>query len=186
MSKVDLAKVPKQHRREKLVEYWPGKANCHLCGQLWPCDAIQLAEEVERLWEALEKIEPPQDTVRLLPARPMVVTLCGSTRFMDAFFEVGWELTLQGKIVLSVGVCKHAEDHGGEALGGDVCERLDELHWRKIDLSDEIMVLNIDGYIGKSTQAEIEYAERVGKRVLFLEEPARAALSEAPWEVSDG
>jgi hypothetical protein len=95
---------------------------------------------------------------------------------MDAFSEVGWKLTLQGKIVLSVGVCKHAEDHGGEALGGDVCERLDELHWRKIDLSDEIMVLNIGGYVGESTQAEIEYAERVGKRVLFLEESVSAAL----------
>ena len=131
----------------------------------------------DRLREALERTEPPQDTVRLLPARPTVVTLCGSTRFMDAFFEVGWQLTLQGKIVLSVGVCKHAEDHGGEALGGDVCERLDELHWRKIDLSDEVMVLNVGGYIGESTQAEIEYAERVGKRVLFLEDRARAALN---------
>ena len=115
---------------------------------------------------------PPSDTVRHLPSRPKVVTLCGSTRFMDAFFEQGWRLTLEGVIVLSVGVCKHAEHHGGEALGGDVCERLDELHWRKIDLSDEILVLNVGGYIGESTRAEIEYATRTGKPVRYLEEVA--------------
>ena len=88
---------------------------------------------------------------------------------MEAFFDEGWRLTLEGVIVLGVGVCKHAEDHGGEALGGNVCDRLDELHWRKIDLSDEIFVLNVGGYIGNSTRKEIEYAERTGKPVLYLE-----------------
>lgn len=101
--------------------------------------------------------------------RPEIVCLCGSTRFMEAFHAAGWELTLQGKIVLTVGVCKHAADHGGEALGQDVADKLDELHRRKIDLSDWVFVLNVEGYIGDSTADEIEYAENAYKPVYYLE-----------------
>lgn len=66
-------------------------------------------------------------------ATPIIVCLCGSTRFMDAFFEAGWRETLRGKIVLSVGVCKHTDaegGHGAEMLGPEVVEALDELHLR--------------------------------------------------------
>jgi hypothetical protein len=101
--------------------------------------------------------------------RPKVVCLCGSTRFMETFFSAGWAETLQGRIVISVGVCAHAEDHGGEALGEDVKEMLDELHKRKIDLADEILVLNVGGYIGKSTSGEIAYAHDHGIPVRYLE-----------------
>ena len=100
---------------------------------------------------------------------PEIVCLCGSTRFMEAFHAAGWELTLLGHIVLTVGVCKHAEDHGAEALGDDVAERLDELHKRKIDLADRIFVLNVGGYVGDSTRSEIDYATATGKRVTYLE-----------------
>jgi len=103
------------------------------------------------------------------PDFPEIVCLCGSTRFMDAFFEEGWRLTLEGKIVLSVGVCKHAEDHGGEALGQEVADALDELHKRKIDLCDRVHVLNVGGYIGKSTRGEIEYATKRGRAITYLE-----------------
>ena len=106
---------------------------------------------------------------------PSIVCLCGSTRFMDAFHAVGWVLTLDGYIVLTVGVCKHAEDHGGEALGEDVAAKLDELHLRKIDLADWVMVLNVGGYIGESTRREIEYAKAVGKRVQYFEPKAADA-----------
>lgn len=101
--------------------------------------------------------------------RPKVVCLCGSTRFMDAFFAAGWEETLQGRIVLSVGVCAHAEDHGGEALGEPVKEMLDELHKRKIDMADEVLVLNVGGYIGESTRGEIAYAQAHGIPIRYLE-----------------
>lgn len=104
--------------------------------------------------------------------RPRIVCLCGSTRFMSAFFDAGWQYTLDGYIVLSVGVCKHADDHGAEALGGDVAERLDELHKRKIDLADEVFVLNVGGYIGDSTRSEIDYALEHGKPVAYLEDAA--------------
>lgn len=102
-----------------------------------------------------------------------IVCLCGSTRFMDAFFEQGWLETLKGNIVLSVGVCKHMETpdggHVGEALGPDICAALDELHKRKIDLADEVLVLNVGGYIGDSTRSEIEYAIAHNKPVRYLE-----------------
>jgi len=100
---------------------------------------------------------------------PKIVCLCGSTRFVEAFFDEGWRLTLEGVIILSIGVCKHAKDHGGEALGQDVADRLDDLHLRKIDLADEVRILNVGGYIGPSTSRELQYAIDKGKRVTFLE-----------------
>ena len=100
---------------------------------------------------------------------PHIVCLCGSTRFMEAFFEAGWKFTLEGKIVLSVGVCKHAKHHGAEALGPGVAAKLDELHLRKIDLSDSVFVLNVGGYIGESTANEIAYAEQHNKPIGYLE-----------------
>ena len=102
--------------------------------------------------------------------RPDIICLCGSTRFMQTFHEIAWELTLQRYIVLSVGVCKHAEDHGGEALGQEVVDKLDELHLRKIDMADMVWVLNVDKYIGDSTRKEVEYAKLIGKPIYYLSE----------------
>ena len=104
------------------------------------------------------------------PVKPPVVCLCGSTRFMDTFNEVGWQKTLDGEIVLSVGVSKYLpESHGGEYLGEAVSQALDELHKRKIDLADYVYVLNVGGYIGESTRSEIDYAKALGKPVRYLE-----------------
>lgn len=110
--------------------------------------------------------------------RPHIVCLCGSTRFMDAFFAAGWEFTLRSYIVLSVGVCKHADKdgaHGAEALGPDVVERLDTLHLRKIDLADSVFILNVGGYIGESTRNEINYAESIGRPISYLESQEQPA-----------
>ncbi len=104
--------------------------------------------------------------------RPPIVCLCGSTRFLDTFFEMGWKYTLEGWIVLSIGVSNIADDqggHGAEAIGPDVADRLDELYLRKIDLADEIMILNVGGYIGESTLKELMYAQSIGKKIVFLE-----------------
>ena len=122
----------------------------------------QAEAEIEELREFLETRTVPLNT-------PSIICLCGSTRFMDAFFEAGWKFTLQGRIVLSVGVCKHAEHHGGEALGQNVADKLDELHLRKIDLADSVFVLNVGGYIGDSTRKEIEYAKSKDKFIEYLE-----------------
>ena len=108
------------------------------------------------------------------PERPTVVTLCGSTRFWREFQRVSLEETLAGRIVLSIGAASGTDDdHFGNLPRGEyeaVKARLDELHLRKIDLSDEILVLNCGGYVGESTRREIEYARAHGKPVRWLEE----------------
>ena len=97
-----------------------------------------------------------------------VITLCGSTRFRDAFMEAQKRLTLEGNIVISVGLFGHAGDD--EVWKPGTKEMLDDMHKRKIDMADEIYVINVGGYIGESTRSEIEYARRTGKAVRFLEE----------------
>ncbi len=96
-----------------------------------------------------------------------VITLCGSTRFRDAFMEAQKRLTLEGNIVLSVGLFGHAGDD--EVWNEGIKEMLDDMHKRKIDMADEIFVINVGGYIGSSTRSEIAYAEAVGKPVHYLE-----------------
>ena len=98
-----------------------------------------------------------------------VVTLCGSTRFKDTFMEIQKRLTLQGYIVISVGLFGHAGDE--EVWTEGIKEMLDDMHKRKIDMADEIFVINVDGYIGSSTRSEIEYARKTGKPVRYLEVP---------------
>ncbi len=122
-------------------------------------------------------------SVHHLPVRPKIVCLCGSTRFMDTFFEAGWNETLAGHIVLSVGVVTTSADHAGEALGVETVQMLDELHWRKIDLADEVLVLNVGGYIGFSTRRELEYALSLGKSVRYWE-TVDVAIEDSPSTVT--
>lgn len=96
-----------------------------------------------------------------------VITLCGSTRFKDEFLDAQKRLTLEGNIVISVGLFGHAGDN--EVWTEGTKEMLDDMHKRKIDMADEIFVINVDGYIGSSTKSEIEYAKATGKRVRYLE-----------------
>ena len=103
-----------------------------------------------------------------------VITLCGSTRFKDAFMEVQKRLTLDGNIVISVGLFGHAGDaevweNMDEGTLTKTKEMLDDMHKRKIDLSDAIYVINVGGYIGESTRSEIEYARMTGKSIEYLE-----------------
>ena len=97
-----------------------------------------------------------------------VVTLCGSTRFKDAFMEAQKQLTLLGNIVISVGLFGHSGDD--EVWTEGTKAMLDDMHRRKIDMSDEIYVINVGGYIGESTRSEIEYARATGKAVRYLED----------------
>lgn len=98
---------------------------------------------------------------------PKVVCLCGSTRFMDAFQKANLDETLAGNIVLSVG-CNTKSDNELE-ITDEVKGKLDELHKRKIDMADEVFVLNVGGYVGSSTKSEIDYAEQRGKVIRYLE-----------------
>lgn len=104
-----------------------------------------------------------------------VITLCGSTRFKDAFMEVQKRLTLEGNIVISVGLFGHSGDEEvwdgmDEGTLSKTKKMLDDMHKRKIDMADEIYVINVGGYIGESTRSEIEYAEMHDKKVRYLEE----------------
>lgn len=97
-----------------------------------------------------------------------VITLCGSTRFKDAFMEAQKRLTLEGNIVISVGLFGHSGDD--EVWTEGTKTMLDDMHKRKIDMADEIFVINVGGYIGDSTHSEIEYARSTGKRICYLEQ----------------
>ena len=96
-----------------------------------------------------------------------VITLCGSTRFKEQFLEIQKLLTLEGNIVISVGLFGHSGDE--EVWKPGTKEMLDDMHKRKIDMADEIYVINVGGYIGESTRSEIEYAKATGKKVNYLE-----------------
>lgn len=99
------------------------------------------------------------------PSRP-IVTLCGSTKFKDEFEKINEQLTMKGFIVLSCGVFAHAHN-----ISLSECDKvsLDRLHLDKIMMSDLVYVINKDGYIGVSTKNEIEFAIKIGKKIVFLE-----------------
>lgn len=103
-----------------------------------------------------------------------VITLCGSTRFKDQFMEAQKRLTLEGNIVISVGLFGHSGDNEvwenmDEGTMTATKAMLDDMHKAKINMSDEIFVINVGGYIGDSTRSEIEYAKAHGKAVRYLE-----------------
>ena len=109
-------------------------------------------------------MEPPDD--------PIIVCLCGSGRFKDAFDQAEFDETVAGKIVLTIGC--NTKDIARDGNFDHLKPMLDELHKRKIDLADEVLILNVGGYIGDSTRSEIEYAKQHGKTIRWLEHPAPA------------
>ena len=103
---------------------------------------------------------------------PEIITLCGSTRFYKEFQHANYILTMQGYIVLSVGFYYYSskEAHGKKWNCTPKQKiMLDELHFRKIDISNKIFVLNVNGYIGESTRNEINYAKKKGIKIIYLE-----------------
>lgn len=130
-----------------------------------------------RQWiqEVYEDVLVAQDAAK----RPRIVCLCGSTKFWREFQKAGLRETLAGNVVLSIGAASGTDDaHFGDLPPAEwqrVKSALDELHLRKIDLADEVLVLNVDGYIGDSTRREIQYAREIGKLVRYLEESDQPA-----------
>ncbi|MBK9181464.1 MAG: hypothetical protein IPM45_18285 [Acidimicrobiales bacterium] len=149
--------------------------------------------------------------------RPTVVCLCGSTRFKDAFAAASREETLAGRVVLSVGLFGHSDPalagecpvckgqrgwceggHWGDCArcsgagvvfdqGSPAKAMLDRLHLRKIDMADEVLVLNVGGYVGESTAREVAYAEAAGKPVRYLEpRPADAGRGRIANTIREG
>ena len=109
--------------------------------------------------------------------KPAIITLCGSTRFYKEFQKVYYEETMKGKIVLSIGF--YPGKKHGEKIGITIKqkEKLDKLHLRKINISDEVFIINKNGYIGESTQNELNYAKKLNKKIIYLE-PIKEVLDE--------
>jgi hypothetical protein len=104
---------------------------------------------------------------------PVIVCLCGSTRFWRTFQEAGLRETLAGNIVLSIGAASGTDDDHFHGLPPEEYDRvkaaLDDLHMRKVELADEVLVLNCGGYIGPSTARELAHARGLGKVIRFWE-----------------
>ncbi len=135
-----------------------GMSSGSVCGEFWISKGIPLL----------------LDNFRRVKAGYPVITLCGSTRFKDEFMEAQKRLTLEGNIVISVGLFGHSGDQEvwenmDEGTLTKTKEMLDDMHKRKIDMADGIYVINVGGYIGDSTRSEIEYAIAHGKTVQYLE-----------------
>ena len=139
------------------------------------------------------------------PFEGEIITLCGSTKFMEEYIAEQKRLSLDGNIVISVGLfghdlanrcryCGEPQDtirHTSRAsnwpsyhpfepefdMTSDAKVMLDELHKRKIDLADRIHVINVDGYIGRSTLGEIAYAVQLRKAITYLEPDVRPGIS---------
>ena len=94
-----------------------------------------------------------------------IITLCGSIKFKEEFMKVQEELTLKGNIVFTPNFFNNLKDE----INMETKKMLDEMHRQKIDMSDEIYVINLGGYIGESTKSEIEYAKAKGKKISYLE-----------------
>ena len=95
-----------------------------------------------------------------------IITLCGSIKFKDEFMKVQEKLTLEGNIVFTPNFFNNIKK---EEISLDTKKMLDEMHKQKIEMSDEIYVINCGGYIGESTKSEIEYAKTKGKKISYLE-----------------
>ena len=95
-----------------------------------------------------------------------VITLCGSIKFKEEFLKVKEKLVLEGNIVLTPNFFHNIKK---EDININTKTMLDKMHKQKIDMSDEIYVINPNGYIGESTKLEIEYAKRKNKKISYLE-----------------
>ena len=115
---------------------------------------------VKGIYNAIGEKEVPMATMDSDHEKMKVVTLCGSTRFKEH---------LEGNVVISVGLFGHSGDE--EVWKPGMKEMLDKMHLQKIDMADEIFVINVGGYIGESTRREIAYATDKGKKVNYLEMP---------------
>ena len=107
-----------------------------------------------------------QSSESLIKNQYKIITLCGSIKFKDEFIKIQEKLTLDGNIVLTPNFFTNIKK---EDIDEKTKKMLDEMHKQKIDISDEIYVINVSGYIGESTKSEIEYAKRKGKKISYLE-----------------
>lgn len=96
-----------------------------------------------------------------------IICLCGSTKFRKEFLREQQRLALQGNVVLGIDIFSREDSL---PITDSIKILLDDLHRQKIDMADEIFVINKRDYIGVSTQKELDYALACGKPVSYMEE----------------
>jgi len=98
-----------------------------------------------------------------------IVCYCGSLRVaLEAFKKAEYDSVIRGDIAL-LPCCMFVDIEREYGAESDYKQKADHLHKRKIDICDEVFVLNVGGYIGQSTRSEIDYAESIGKPIVYLE-----------------
>ena len=170
MNEMYVEKVRQNADLQKQVEKYKDEAITFKCEYEHQKDLLESKEEDYIVLDTLNtELQKQIDELKKRISKTYkVVTLCGSTRFKDTFIREQKRLTLEGNIVISVGLFGHSGDD--EAFNTETKTMLDDMHKRKIDLSDEIFVINENGYIGTSTKSEIEYAKANGKVIKYLVE----------------
>lgn len=133
-------------------------------------DKKEAERDFDTISPAFRKAEYEIVEVVIAPAaseakQPWRITLCGSTKFKKEFEAINRQLTLEGNVVYTVAFFGHADS---VPLTNEQKETLDAVHLKKIDNSDAVFVVDVDGYIGESTRNEINYAELQGKTVKYL------------------
>lgn len=96
-----------------------------------------------------------------------IITICGSLKFKNEILAISEKLELAGNAVIAP-IYPTNEDK--DAYTEEEVEILDKMHKEKIKISDAIYVVNVNGYIGSSTKSEIEFAQKLGKEIIYLEQ----------------
>jgi len=194
--KAKLLELCEKKLQEKPRTWGRDEAICSFCWEEMEAalrslciEALAVAEDVEEVaqegleedtWE-FQLLMRAADRLRKVGGegvstkpRPQIITLCGSSRFTAEMAVIAWGLEKEGNIVFGLHLLpapySQQPDHQAEFEG--VAAQMNELHRRKIDMSDRILVVNIGGYIGEDTRREIEYTRGLGKPVVFLEKVA--------------
>lgn len=92
-----------------------------------------------------------------------IITLCGSLKFQKEMMMVAEKMALEGNCILTpvYPVLENIERTEEQLI------KLKEAHFKRIELSDAILVINVNNYIGNSTNLEINYAKKLGKRIIY-------------------
>ena len=130
--------------------------------------------------ELMEDQQAPQP----VDGEAKVIALCGSTKFEAEFAEVNQRLTMQGCVVISLGMFSlpNLTDYDWTVDSSDMKGRLGRVHFQKIRMADEVYIVGPGGYLGESTRREIAYAESLGKPVRYLSRERLARTGDGPQE----
>lgn len=133
---------------------------------------------------AIINLMEDQHAPRPAAGEAKVITLCGSTRFEAEFAEVNQRLTMEGCVVISLGMFSLPDlpDYDWTVDSADLKGRLGGVHFQKVRMADEVYIVDPGGYLGESTRREIAYAESLGKPVRYLSRECSARTGDGPQE----